>query len=153
MIAKKKRTGYTLIEMLIVIAIIGILASVIMVVVNPARQLAKARDTQRESDLFAILAAVYQYSTENSGDLPDTDGDSETSNFPTTPTCIGSDASCFNLSSAGEDDTVVPVFMAQLPNDPLTGDSGNTGYFIWVDENDRLYASASGETRTISQTR
>jgi prepilin-type N-terminal cleavage/methylation domain-containing protein len=150
---KKLNDGYTLIEMLIVVAIIGILASVVMVVINPGRQLAKARDVQRESDLFAILAAVYQYSTENSGELPDTDDDPETSNFPTSQTCIGTDATCFDLASAGEDDTIVPVFMPQIPVDPKTGNGADTGYFIWVDENDRLQATASGETRMVSETR
>ena len=143
---KSNSSAFTLIEILIVLGIIGILSTVMMVVINPGRQLAKARDTDRQSDLFSILAAVYQYSTENSGELPDTDGDPETSNFPTIPTCIGTGGGCYNLASAGEDETIVPVFMPSIPTDPKTGDASDTGYFIWVDENDRLQASASGET-------
>ena len=95
-----KRKGFTLIELLIVIAIIGMLASVLVVSINPAGQLAKARDTDREADLISILAAVYQYTSEHSGDLPDTDGDPETSNFPTSSACIGTDVGCFDLASA-----------------------------------------------------
>lgn len=143
---KLNSSAFTLLEILIVLSIIGILSTILMVLVNPGRQLAKARDTDRQSDLFAILASVYQYSTEHSGELPDTDGDPETSNFPTTPTCIGTGVGCYNLASAGEDDTIVPVYMPQIPFDPSTGESADTGYFIWVDENNRLQASASGET-------
>lgn len=143
---KLNSSAFTLLEILIVLSIIGILSTILMVLVNPGRQLAKARDTDRQSDLFAILASVYQYSTEHSGELPDTDGDPETSNFPTTPTCIGTGVGCYNLASAGEDDTIVPVYMPQIPTDPRTGESADTGYFIWVDENNRLQASASGET-------
>ncbi len=139
-------SAFTLIEILIVLGIIGILSTVMMVLINPGRQIAKARDTDRQSDLFSILAAVYQYSAENSGELPDTDADPETSNFPTTPTCIGTGVDCYDLASAGEDETIVPVFMPSIPADPKTGDVSDTGYFIWVDENDRLQATASGET-------
>jgi prepilin-type N-terminal cleavage/methylation domain-containing protein len=148
---KIKESGFTLIELLVVIAIIGTLASVMVVLIKPGRQLAKVRDTGREAELIAILAAVFQYAQEHSGDLPDTDGDPETSNFPTSPTCIGNGVGCFDLASAGEDgDTIVPVYLAQIPSDPRTGNPPNdTGYTIWVDENNRLVASASGETRMI----
>lgn len=151
---KLKVFGFTLIEILIVITIIGILASTLVIAINPARQFAKARDSQRESDLYGVLSAIIQYSAEHSGALPDTDGNSQTSNFPTSLTCIGTDPGCFNLGSAGEvDETIVPVYMASIPYDPQTGDGGDTGYLIQVDANDRLTASASGETKTISVTR
>ena len=152
---KNKSIGFTLLELLIVMAILGIMASVLTVIINPARQLAKARDTQRQTDLFAILAAVYQYSSEHSGALPDTDGDPETSNFPATPTCIGTGGGCFNLAGAGEaGDEIVPVYMAAMPFDPKFGDASDTMYLVYVDENNHLIASASGETRDdISYTR
>lgn len=146
--------GFTFIELLVVIAILGIMATTLAVIINPQRQLAKARDTQRRSDLYAILSAIYQYSAEHSGALPDTDGDPLTSNFPTSPTCIGTGGSCFNLASAGEDDSIVPVYMAQIPADPKTGDQANTDYLIFVDANERVVASASGEvTPAITVTR
>lgn len=143
----KIEKGFTLIELLLVIGILGILMSSLVLVINPARQMAKARDTQRQSDLFAILATIYQYSAEHSGALPDTDGDPETSNFPTESTCIGNQAPCYNLASAGEEgETIVPVYMAQMLQDPETGTEADTQYFISVDENGRLVASAIGET-------
>ncbi len=137
--------GFTLIELLVVIGILGVLATVMAVLVNPQRQLAKARDTERKSDLYAILSSVYQYQAEHSGALPDTDGNPATSNFPTSLTCIGTDVSCFDLGSAGDSDAIVPVYMAQLPDDPKLGNPGNTQYFIYLDANNRLVASASGE--------
>ena len=154
--AKLKRIffGFTIVELLTVIAIIGVLSTVLATVMNPGRQLAKARDVRRETDLIAILSTITQYGSEHSGELPDTDGNPATSNFPTTLTCIGTGGGCFNLATAGETgETIVPVYMASIPKDPQTGTDGNTGYQIQVDANDRLIASASGETKTISVTR
>jgi len=145
------RQAFTLLELMIVMAIIGILATVLMVAVNPARQLAKARDTQRQTDVVAVLSSIYQYASEHSGEIPDTDGNPATSNFPTSLTCIGSTSPCFNLAGAGSNgDTIVPVYMAQLPMDPKTGTTANTGYKIMIDTYGHLTASGSGETTTIS---
>lgn len=149
-----RQRGFTLIELLVVVAIIGALASMIIIAVNPGRQLAKARDSQRRSDLFSILTSLYQYSAEHSGALPDTDGDPNTSDFPTSLTCIGIQSPCYNLGVAGEDDTMVPDYMPSIPLDPKTGTDENTGYFIYVDANNRVVASASGEVETaIVETR
>lgn len=151
--------GFTLIELLIVISILGILATTVFTAVNPGRQLAKARDAQRKTDLVAIVSTIYQYASEHSGDLPDTDGDPDTSNFPSSLICVGSSASCFDLAGAGETgETIVPVYMVELPKDPrLSGGSAgtdaDTGYEIMVDANGHIIASASGELEEISVSR
>ena len=55
------KKGFTLVELLVVIGVIGILMAVVLVAVNPARQFAAARDAQRRSDLYSITNAIYQY--------------------------------------------------------------------------------------------
>lgn len=157
----RKSKGFTLLELIIVMSIIGILATTVFAAVNPGRQLAKARDTQRKTDLVAILSTVYQYASEHSGELPDTDGDPATNNFPTTETCIGTDASCFDLGGAGETgEEIVPVYLYTLPKDPkvvatgVPGTDADIGYTIYVDTNGHIHASAVGETETpITQVR
>jgi prepilin-type N-terminal cleavage/methylation domain-containing protein len=52
------RKGFTLIELLIVIGILAILATTVVLVLNPAQILAESRDTQRISDLGTIQSAV-----------------------------------------------------------------------------------------------
>lgn len=152
---KRLNKGFTLIELLVVIGIIGILAAIVLVAVNPGRQFALARNTQRRSDLYAITNAIYQFASENDGRLPDTDGDDSASNFPGAATCIGSGTGCFDLAGAGKQgatlgtvtDTVVPTYVAGLPIDPSTGvaDGSDTGYTIYLDgANGRVVAAAPG---------
>lgn len=148
------KAGFTLIELLIVLAIIGILATTLVVILKPSTLLARARDSQRESDINGLVILVRSFANDHSGTLPDTDGDPNTSNFPTSLTCIGTNVGCFDLGSAGNtDESLVPDYTASLPKDPKTGTDGNTGYFIMVDTNNHITASASGETRTISVTK
>ncbi len=56
------RQGFTLIEMLVVVAIIGLLSSVVVVGLSGARQ--KARDAKRLADIQQIMnSAEIQFST------------------------------------------------------------------------------------------
>jgi|GEM_PF-1663954 len=65
-IARRPALGFTLVELVIVIGILGILVAVVLTVLNPARYLARARDSTRQSDIKLIQAAVEDYySAEN----------------------------------------------------------------------------------------
>ncbi len=66
----KKNKGFTLIEILVVIGIIAILAAVVLIAINPARQFAQASNSQRTANLNAILNAVGQFMADNRGAIP-----------------------------------------------------------------------------------
>jgi prepilin-type N-terminal cleavage/methylation domain-containing protein len=58
------KKGFTLLELLIVIGILAILSTTIILVINPAELLKKARDSQRISDLNTVKTAIAYYVTE-----------------------------------------------------------------------------------------
>jgi prepilin-type N-terminal cleavage/methylation domain-containing protein len=59
----KKQSGFTLVEMLVVVAVIATIASIVTALVGDAK--AKARDTKRRSDLNQIQVALELYRNEH----------------------------------------------------------------------------------------
>ena len=58
-----KKDGFTIIELLVVVAIIGMLSSLILLQIQEAR--AKARDVQREQDIKNIQSSMALYVVNN----------------------------------------------------------------------------------------
>lgn len=67
---QKVQAGFTIIELLIVIAIIGILATLVLTNFQGAQ--AKGRDTVRKNDINSIYQKLEEYYNEN-GSYPDSD--------------------------------------------------------------------------------
>ena len=64
------QSGFTLIELIIVIAVIALLAAATFVAVDPAKRIGQARDAQRWQDITAIADAIQLYIADNNGDFP-----------------------------------------------------------------------------------
>src|SRR3989344_2633755 len=145
--SKKNSAGFTLIEILVVIGIIAILAVIVLIAINPARQFQQARDTQRTSNVNAILNAIGQYVADNKGSNP--------ASMPS-PGATAVDAVV--LCSA-----LVPTYIPALPTDPsldlgdidnCTG-APNTGYDVSVNASSSrvTVAAPDAELTTIDVTR
>lgn len=104
----RQSKGFTLIELLVVIGILAVLLAIVLIAINPARQFAQANNTQRSSDVNAILNAVHQFMAENNGTPP--------AAITTTETEISDGVGLIDLC-----DDLVPTYIAALPVDPTTG--------------------------------
>jgi type IV pilus assembly protein PilA len=68
-----KQKGFTLIEMLVVIAIIAILAGAVLIAINPAETMKKSRDSTRLSDMDTLRSAINMALAEGEITLVDLD--------------------------------------------------------------------------------
>lgn len=62
--------GFTLVELLVVIAVLGILAAATIVAVNPLRNINQAKEANLKSDIAQISHGLQAYYTNNPGIYP-----------------------------------------------------------------------------------
>jgi type IV pilus assembly protein PilA len=158
---KRPLRGFTLIEILIVIGIIAVLAAIVLVALNPARQFGQARNTQRESDVTALLNAIGQRIIDGKGTFAGTfSAGGEEYSCPSLAT--GTDYAIASEEGAGLIDLscLTPTYIpTRLPVDPSSGrwtskDDYATGYRVEVDDAGRYTVSADAELgEAISVTR
>jgi prepilin-type N-terminal cleavage/methylation domain-containing protein len=151
--AKHNQRGFTLLEVLLVVAIIAILAGIVIIAINPGKQLGDSRNAQRSADVTSILNAVYQYSLDNNGALPT--GISASA----VEICATDAANC--TSPAAVDLTVLTTngkYLVSIPKDPQCATvcaANGVGYRILKDTNGRITVNAPSaeQGKTISVTR
>ncbi len=61
MISRPSRKGFTLIELLVVIAIVAVVSVVVVLTLNPAELLRRARDANRISDMASLRTSLALY--------------------------------------------------------------------------------------------
>jgi type IV pilus assembly protein PilA len=150
------KRGFTLLEILLVVAAIAILAGIVIVAINPAEQLGQTRNAQRKTDVRTILSAIQQFQL-RTGALPagltsGTCGDDESQEI-----CRTGASSCSGLLELSEltDDQ---KYLTAIPVDPagsIAGSGNGTGYQVSLESSNRVTVCAVqaelGETISATQ--
>lgn len=148
---KQRQAGFTLLEVLLVVAIIAILAGIVIVAINPGKNLGDTRNSQRSADVNTIINGVYQYVLDNNGTLP--------ASITTTATevCVTGGGSCTALVDLSVI-TASGKYLAAIPKDPqcpAACATNGVGYTIMKDANGRVTVAApdaeQGKTITVTK--
>lgn len=97
------RNGFTIIEMIVVIVVIGILATIVMVSFGAVQK--SNRDSQRDRDVVEVQRALEKYYASNGV-------------YPTSATVCGSATAACDLSSLSS--SLTPNYIATIPTAPST---------------------------------
>ena len=151
-----KKSGFTLIEILVVIGLVAILATIVLIAINPARQFAQGRNSQRTSNVNAILNAIGQRIADNKGLFPVATGCPALT--ASTVYTIGVGASAVTAVSPAtvfiDMSCLVPTYIAtSLPVDPNgvwnSATDYNTRYNVTVDSVGRFTVCSEDANETV----
>lgn len=127
-----KKRGFTLFELVIVVAILGIITAATLIFLNPAQQFAATRNNQRRIHINALLNSIGQNTSDNNGTFSCSSGA-----LPTTTKIMADNAvaDSYNIAPC-----LVPAYLASLAYDPNASGTQwasttfyNTGYSVYRD--------------------
>jgi len=129
----KSQKGMTPVELLMAIAIIGVLIFIVVFFIERSLAFAKARDVTRFNHVQLILSSVLQYQIDTSGGIPlEIDNDESTWQLIGIRGQVCTDI-CENRNVEPECvylDELVPKYLGRLPQDQSFTQYGPTGYYI-----------------------
>ncbi len=118
---KKFTNGFTLIEILIAIALVALMGGLTILFLNPPSLLARGRNAERKSHLYTIINAIWQNKSDNNGNFNCVSGD-----IPTTTAKMAIGVGNYNIAPC-----LVPIYLPTMPYDSKAGGAhyaSNTDY-------------------------
>lgn len=148
---KSLKRGFTLLEILLVVGIIAVLAGIVIIAINPAKQLATVRNTERRSDLKQINNAMQQYYIDNASypaAIPSSLTEICNTGILASSSVTVNNTSCGSLVNLSR---LVPLYITAIPVDPqgavaflekvlpiAYANANGTGYNIMKDSTNKL---------------
>ncbi len=129
------RRGFTLLEILLAITLMGILLVTVVRLVNPQKRFGDVNNLQRKSDVLSIYTAINQYREDNRGNLP--------AGITTTVMSI-CQPGCTPSTTQIDITTEISKYirLGKPPIDPVQTGTVLTGYTVYATEQGRVIVSA-----------
>jgi type IV pilus assembly protein PilA len=124
--------GFTLLEILIAVGIIAILATIIVITLDPAERFRNARESRRLSDIQTVSSAIHQYIVDKRGEFPPGIDERERQLGTNTTGCEIDTAVCHVKSSSDCADLSASLkpYLSSIPEDPESGSAALTHYTV-----------------------
>lgn len=134
------KSGFSVTEFIIAVAVMGILAAILIVLLKPSIRVGEGLDAQRRQDLQTIAKALEYYAADHNGNLPSFFSSSTVGVGQKSPICsTAGTKSCGDQTRACivvNSPDFIGVYLASLPIDPDKTDATDSGYFLTrTDEN------------------
>ena len=130
------RRGFTLLEILLAITLMGILLVTVVRLVNPQKRFGDVNNLQRKSDVLSIYTAINQYREDNRGYLPV--GITTTVMSICQPGCDSSSGTQIDITTA----LSKYIRLGKPPIDPVQTGTVLTGYTVYATEQGKIVVSA-----------
>ncbi|MEY2664901.1 MAG: hypothetical protein RLZZ480_6 [Candidatus Parcubacteria bacterium] len=126
----EKKKGFTLVEMVVVITIIGILASILFASFSQSRKI--SRDKIRKADLKQLQLAIELYKSQNGRYPAGCSADTWVGPGPVS-------ASGFTQCDSNWISGVTPDYIQELPRDPNQESDSNKGFYYKTNSTGSMY--------------
>ncbi|PIT95366.1 hypothetical protein COT98_00120 [Candidatus Falkowbacteria bacterium CG10_big_fil_rev_8_21_14_0_10_39_9] len=148
--------AFTVLQMITAFFMIGLLIVLIILIIDPQRQLAETRNARRVGDSEALLSALNQYVIDHNEVPLGIDGDLRVLGTDSS----GCDINCWDklsikVKASGCLDlqsSLIPKYLINIPTDPLLGTNEITYYAVRRTSNNRLavYSCAAELSRDLT---